>query len=95
VKMELMKGKRMCRQTSEGVRARGKKSHAQGGWLSGYESEEMARVVFSSGTSQLTVAVGEWCASDEGDKADVGGNGAGRRKDLDALLGGGSVRASA
>ena len=45
------------------------------------ERGDGARAVFSSGTSQLTVAVGEWYAGGEGDKAGVGRDGAGRRED--------------
>ena len=45
------------------------------------ERRDGARAVFSSGTSQLTVAVGEWYAGGEGDKAGVGRDGAGRRED--------------
>jgi hypothetical protein len=41
----------------------------------------VARAVFSSGTSQLTVAIGGWYAGDKGDKADVGREVAGRRED--------------
>jgi hypothetical protein len=41
----------------------------------------MARAVFSSSSSQLTVAVGKWCAGDKGDKAGDGRDGAGRRED--------------
>lgn len=45
------------------------------------ERRDGARAVFSSGTSQLTVAIGGWYADDKGDKADVGREVAGRRED--------------